>query len=299
MDDIIESFRALSDEQLLAEGPSVLEREHLATTIVVAWLAEVEARTLHVAQGFSSLRDYCTQHLHMSEGAAYRRIRAARAALRFPLVLERLADGSASLTTVSLLAPSMTEENHAALLDAARHKTRREVEQQVAALHPEREQLITVVMRLPRQTFEKLRAAQDLLRHAVPTGDVVAVFDRALTLLVDDLRRKKLAQVARPRAARAALSHSRRVPAAVKRAVHARDGGRCTFVGPGGRCTGTAKLEFHHIKPFAAGGASTTDNIQLRCRAHNAYEVEREFGPPGWAREQQRRGSKRNRVPSR
>lgn len=297
MDDIIGGFRSLTDEQLLAEGRSVLERERLATAIVVAWLSEVEARTLHVALGFSSLRDYCIEELHMSEGAAYRRIRAARAALRFPLVLERLADGSVSLTAVSLLAPSMTEENHAVLLDAARHKTRREVEQQVAALHPEREQLITVVMRIPRQTFEKLRAAQDLLRHVVPTGDVAAVFDRAVTLLVDDLRRKKLAQVARPRTAKAALSHSRRAPAAVKRAVQARDGGRCTFVGPRGRCSATGKLEFHHIKPFSAGGPSTVDNIQLRCRAHNLHEVEREFGPPGWAREQQRQPSKRNKVP--
>src|SRR5690349_6234431 len=109
MQDIVESFRALSDEQLLAEGPPLLERERMATTVVVAWLAEVQARTLHVALGFPSLRDYCTEHLHMSEGAAYRRIRAARAALQFPRVLERLADGSVSLTAVSLLAPSMTE----------------------------------------------------------------------------------------------------------------------------------------------------------------------------------------------
>ena len=109
MEDTIDVFRALSDEQLLAEGPGLVERERTATAILVAWLAEVEARTLYVGQGFSSLRDYCTQHLHMSEGAAYRRIRAARAALRFPVILNRLADGSTSLTTVTLLAPSMTE----------------------------------------------------------------------------------------------------------------------------------------------------------------------------------------------
>jgi len=297
MQDIIESLRAMPDEQLLAEGPLLVARERTATTTLVAWLAEVEARTLYVAQGFSSLLAYCVQHLHLSEGAAYRRIAAARATLRFPVILERLADGAVSLTTVNLLAPSMTPENHEALLDAARHRTRREVEQQVAALHPDREELMTVVLRVPRRTFEKLRTAQDLLRHAIPTGDVAEVFDRALTALVADLQRKKLANVGRPRRPKKAALESRHIPAAVRRTVFARDGGRCTFVGSKGRCQETGKLEFHHIKPFAKGGAATVANVQLRCRAHNVYEAERDFGPPRWAREQQPRFRKRKIVP--
>ncbi|MGH9372818.1 MAG: HNH endonuclease, partial [Vicinamibacterales bacterium] len=38
-------------------------------------------------------------------------------------------------------------------------------------------------------------------------------------------------------------------------------------------------LELHHVVPFAAGGAATAENIQLRCRRHNAYEAEQRFGP--------------------
>jgi hypothetical protein len=30
--------------------------------------------------------------------------------------------------------------------------------------------------------------------------------------------------------------------------------------------------------PFARGGEATVGNIELRCRAHNAYEAERSFG---------------------
>ena len=37
-------------------------------------------------------------------------------------------------------------------------------------------------------------------------------------------------------------------------------------------------LEYHHIVPFADGGATTANNLELRCRAHNAYEAERWFG---------------------
>ncbi len=31
--------------------------------------------------------------------------------------------------------------------------------------------------------------------------------------------------------------------------------------------------------PYASGGPPTVDNIQLRCRAHNGYEAELDFGP--------------------
>jgi hypothetical protein len=52
-----------------------------------------------------------------------------------------------------------------------------------------------------------------------------------------------------------------------------------------GRCSETGLLEFHHVRPFAYGGGSTEDNIELRCRAHNQYEADLFFGEPFIARE--------------
>jgi hypothetical protein len=34
------------------------------------------------------------------------------------------------------------------------------------------------------------------------------------------------------------------------------------------------------VRPYADGGETTVENIELRCRAHNAYEAEQYFGPP-------------------
>jgi hypothetical protein len=51
---------------------------------------------------------YCTQVLRFSESEAYGRIKAARAAARFPAVLDRLADGSLNMTSVVLLSPHLT-----------------------------------------------------------------------------------------------------------------------------------------------------------------------------------------------
>jgi 5-methylcytosine-specific restriction endonuclease McrA len=60
--------------------------------------------------------------------------------------------------------------------------------------------------------------------------------------------------------------------------VWKRDGGRCAFVGADGRCTERGLLELHHLVPFAEGGPTTSANLQLRCRAHNAYEAQQYFG---------------------
>jgi 5-methylcytosine-specific restriction endonuclease McrA len=72
---------------------------------------------------------------------------------------------------------------------------------------------------------------------------------------------------------------SRHVPAATQRVVWQRDGGRCAFTGPQGRCPSTTFLEYHHVVPFAAGGETSAKNLELRCRKHNQYEAEKFFGP--------------------
>jgi hypothetical protein len=130
------------------------------------------------------------------------------------------------------------------------------------------------------ETVEKLRRAQALLRHQILDGDPAAIFDRALTALLEALVKQKLAAAARPRGTRGTTPGSRHISAAVRRAVWLRDSGRCAFVShKGRRCAEEGFLEFHHVAPYAAGGETTIENIQLRCRAHNGYEAELYFGP--------------------
>ena len=37
-------------------------------------------------------------------------------------------------------------------------------------------------------------------------------------------------------------------------------------------------LEYHDVVPYADGGPAVADNVQLRCRAHNADQAARSFG---------------------
>src|SRR5262245_10515291 len=127
----------------------------------------------------------------------------------------------------------------------------------------------------------RLQRARDLLRHSIPSGDPGEIVERALTLLVEDLERQRIGSL-RGRRERKAVSppsvHSRYIPARIRREVWTRDEGRCAFVGRGGRCRETGFLEFHHVKAFALGGRTSTENLELRCRAHNQYEGALLFG---------------------
>jgi hypothetical protein len=326
----IDSLTHLSDHQLIACLWRHAENERHATAALIASLAEFDARRLYLGQGCSSLFTYCMQVLYLSEHAAYGRIEAARTARKFPVLLERLAEGALTLTSLCLLAPHLTPDNHHQVLDAARCKTKREVELLVATLRPQPPVAATVrklpgarlaivtprrsdgpavatmadepprapdapplesprphviaplaperyklQVTLSAEAHQKLRRAQDLLRHAVPNGDLGIIVDRALTLLVQELERTKFAETTRPRTASGTPSRSRHIAAEVRRRVWRRDGGRCAFMGTEGRCTERGFLEFHHVQPYADGGESVVDNLELRCRSHNAYEAAR------------------------
>ena len=284
-----DTLSGLSDAELLDEVKRLASVEREATVDLICSLCEVEARQLHLAIGCSSMFSYCYDVLHLSEHAAYARIATARAARRYPLVLDLLREGSITLTTVTLLRPHLTAENHSSLLAAARHKRKVEVAMMIATLCPEPDVPASIRPIAPERyelqvtigadTCAKLRRAQDLLRQSETGSDEAAVIDRALTLLVEQLEKAKFARTDRPRLAVPGDPSSRSIPAAVRRAVSERDAYRCAFVGTNGRCTATAFLEYHHHIPFAEGGPTTVANLELRCRAHNAYQAERWFGP--------------------
>ena len=430
------ALSSMSDQDLLAATRVAVDKERNATSALISLLAEVDARRLYLNEGYSSMFTFCTGALRLSESAAYVRITAARTARRLPLVLSRLKEGAASLTTIGLLAPYLTKENCEMLLETTRNKGKRDVERLVAgfewqpdihssiralpvrstpimpatARHPEGTQTQTtgtvadarvpatspatrnrldaiapitdkrylIRITVGEETHAKLERLRALLRHQIPDGDPAAIIDLALEAMLEKAERTKYAATKRPAArmtntsaaapapatasavsapapastsatapaapastsatgpasaapastsatasastsatapasAAAAASTSatapaassvrsqpvnpplnphrstsRHIPAAVRRTVWARDGGRCAFLGTDGRCRETGFLEFHHVIPFARGGPTTPDNLELRCRAHNAHEAVKEFGE-GWLRPRSQR----------
>jgi hypothetical protein len=141
---------ALGDHALLARIQVLADRARNTTAELIAHLAELETRKVLEAEAHS-LFSFCREVLHLSEHSAYNRIAAARAARKFPVILERLADGSVNLSTIRLLAPVLTSENHEAVLAKAAGKSKREVEMLVARLAP-RADVPSTIRKLPAPT---------------------------------------------------------------------------------------------------------------------------------------------------
>lgn len=366
------SLTHLSDTVLLQDLTRVAIRDRETTADLLACIAEVDARELYASAGHSSMHAYCVKVLRLSEGAAFKRIRAARAAREFPELYPALAEGRLHLAAIYLLAPHLTPANVGELMTAATDRTKSEIEAYLAkrfptdtlqtskqtlrvmpsahrqtpliatgellppgavdrparidstegesvhgpSMEPTREgenaarkghplppgaveptpaavvsERFLLRLVLDKETHDKLRYAQELLGHAVPSGDLVKVLGRALDSLIPQLEQRKFgarsslsrkgksAPPATGSPATPSTTKARYIPATVRRAVWKRDGGQCTFVGTDGhRCRSRKRLEYDHVTPLARGGASTVDGLRLRCRAHNQLEAENAFG---------------------
>jgi 5-methylcytosine-specific restriction endonuclease McrA len=319
---------------------------------MLLYLAEVERRQLFAPEGYPSMFAYCVEALHFSEGIACKRLRAARAAQKFPVIFAMITDGRLHLSGAALLRDHLTPETADELLAAVAFKSRRQIEEllaarfprpdvpslvralgqacgvespapgrvncadtgseaptllpapgrvncadtgpetptllpapgrvegphpRVALLAPER---YAVQFTMDQAMRDDLTRAQELLGFRTPIADVAEVLRLALREYVVKLEKRKYAAPDQSCKADAPkFPTGRGYVAAVKRAVRARDGGRCTHVAANGRrCNARHGLEFDHIQPVARGGLFTFENLRLRCRAHNQLEAERVFG---------------------
>ncbi len=322
-----QSLEAASDDELLLRLADLIRDSRRTESLLVAHIAEVDARKLYAREGSPSMFAYCTEVLRLSEAEAYLRIASARASREFPVLLEMLAEGRLHLSGVGKLAPHLTPENAGALLSRATHKTKRQIEELIAEVAP-RPDVADLVRRVPATpapgpmpalSLERRELRPDavdpvrprsapaveplapgrckfqftgsaLLRYKLERlqalthseGDLAAVIEAAVTEKLERLEKGHFAQTLAPRKTldrTTTAPLTRHIPAAVRRAVHERDGTRCRYENADGRrCSERTRLEFHHRYPFARGGDHSLPNVALLCRAHNALMAELDCG---------------------
>ena len=140
------------------------------------------------------------------------------------------------------------------------------------------------------------------MRSSVPDGDLARIIEAAVTEKLERLEARRFGKTKAPRKGVAGTDttpSSRRIPAPIRRAVHERDGGRCTFVDARGRrCTARHNLEYHHRAPFGQGGDHRVANICLMCKTHNNLLAELEYGKQKMAQHRCRRGVKGSADPT-
>ena len=129
-------LQSIPDDALLHRLAELMGQSRRVEADIVAHIAEVDERRLYAREAFPSMFAYCTDVLHLSEAEAYLRIAAARASREHPMLLAMLADGRLHLTAIAKLAPHLTRENRDGLLERATHRSKRQIEEQIAAIAP-------------------------------------------------------------------------------------------------------------------------------------------------------------------
>ena len=126
----------LTNDELIAGTRRLVGSSNQLFAMLLAHLAEVEARGLHRQRACSSLYTYCIYELRFSEDAAFRRVSAARLVKRFPALYQAIANGELHLTGLLMLGPHLTPENHLEVLGRAKHRTKKELDKLLRTLDP-------------------------------------------------------------------------------------------------------------------------------------------------------------------
>jgi hypothetical protein len=294
---------------------TLLRHEQGSMADFLVALANFDRRALWRELGHSCLFYYLQRELRLSDGAAHFRKVAARLIQRFPEVVEPLREGKLCITSIVELARVMTPENREETLPQFFHMSKRQAKAVAAAILPaavipRREvvtQVATVVRPEVRQTelrpdetppmriepltanesrihltvssrlLKKLEAARRGQGHVQPGATKEQVIETALDLLLEKQAGRR-AEVKRPQK-NPRPANPDHVTAAVKRAVWARDGGKCQWpVDSGGICGSTTRLEIDHVVPRGKGGPSTVENCRLVCRVHSQYAARHVYG---------------------
>jgi 5-methylcytosine-specific restriction endonuclease McrA len=301
----MKNLKSLSNEVLLQITHTLVAEERTLTTKILWHLHEIQRRRLYAEKGYGSLFEYAVQSLGYSEAAAGRRIAAMRLLVEVPEIEPALQKGDMNLSTLSTIQhffqrkeEPVSREEKRELVFALQGKSRRECEKELAARDPkaaapqEKERVIS-----PTQTeirfvadeglMEKLKQIRELDAHVLTDPTYLELFHRMADLVLNEL--DPVAEKSTPPAelktlkidaAKTHSSQNRYIPASLRRAVWARDQGRCTYQSPDGRkCASRFALEIDHQKPLALGGKTEFSNLRLLCRSHNRQQALLKLGP--------------------
>lgn len=154
----------LSMHPLITRLRSLAQEERSLAEQIIRTLHEIEDGEVHLIHGYSSLFTLLTGGCHYSESHAARMVGAARTLKRYPMLFEKLRDGSLHLTALSLLTPLLTEENVELLAKKASGLSKRALEVLIAEYR-------SPVAIIPRETVKPRHVVVAMAAAAAtPTG---------------------------------------------------------------------------------------------------------------------------------
>jgi Domain of unknown function (DUF222)/HNH endonuclease len=279
--------RADAQRELDGAPTDWIEREigELAAHIAAATcrrlelICEFDRRDAHDAWGFHSCGAWVAWRCSVDPRSAREHVRVARALEELPLVCERFRCGELSYSKVRAITRIATPEIEAELVEMARYATASQLERLVRGYR--RAVSLESAEAAHRDRFLACEWEEDgslRIRGRVGPEDG-ALFLKAIEAGRETIREREEAHnvASQGGSAEPGLDvgrKSRAVPASMRRALEARDGGRCRFPG----CENRRWVDAHHIVHWARGGETKLDNLALLCSRHHRLVHEGGFG---------------------
>lgn len=293
------NIRHQSNQILDQSLKSLVTEEREILSKILEHIVEIDRRKLYLDFAFSSLFDYLTRHIGYSAGSAQRRIDAARLSREIPEVVQKIENGTLSLSQVNLVQKSIRQlkshkmdepdfETKKTLIASLENKSFQEsqilVHQtlNIAPLEAQRithqkDESVRFEITLTKSQWQKLNKMRELLSHSLPNGS----WDQVLEYVIDKIIQQKdkaKPQISRPakpmqRSPYVPVKASRTyVPLKTRRDIFSRDR-CCQYIDrtTGKQCGFRWQLSLDHLKPVWAGGSNESANLRVLCAQHNRH----------------------------
>ncbi|MBK7891596.1 MAG: HNH endonuclease [Bdellovibrionales bacterium] len=272
----------------------VKERTLLAD--IIALLKEIDRRQVYLELGYPSLFEYLVSGVGYSEGAAQRRIDAARLMADLPDLHERVMRGTIKLNQAAMIQKASREVLRLQRREVSVAEKREILKRLEGQTHAESQKIVASFLSLPgryetrqatqadgsvrievtlsREVYEKMIQAQEKLAHVLPTGDI----GQFIEYLVEKAVKQKALRKEMDDSLEVMTAANVAVTPTLREQVRRRDK-VCQYFDPvtQRKCGGRWALQIDHIHPLFLGGANDIGNLQWLCAKHNRlkYKVDR------------------------
>lgn len=276
----MQSLVHLSDDELVAQLSACCSDMRRYKVHTLIFLAEVEAREIHLRAAASSMWDYARRVLRMSHGTAYRNVCVSRLCRKYPFLLERIEKGESHISTIAYIASFITDDNVHDIVEKTSGMSRMHVDlvlERWFGAKPNRERG-RGSLPYDEELLALLVRAREVTSHAIPSGDPLSILKAALSLLIVTQEKKNRARADNPRPA--PTEPTKTISRHATRTMFETHGEQCCFVDErtGARCPSRVFIERDHIDMRCHGGTHDAKNLRPFCKAHNVWLAKQKIG---------------------
>jgi hypothetical protein len=286
-----------------------IQTERKITHEILLTIQTIDITRSYLELGYSSLYDYLLNGHGYSEGAANRRISAARLLKQIPEIASQIQDGKLNLSQLAQAQSAMNQEERKTKKKISREKKKQALgnligknkfdtqksliedfenfELSKPKVIPAKNKKVQVHLEFEEKDWDKVQNLLAYMSHKVPDKKVesallywavqieakmkMAAQAEEKKIQADSITDHKEQKHANLPPKRRSKNIRRSIPSRTRHLLLQKAQHRCEYVSPftGKKCANHSFLDIDHITPMAHGGNNNQKNLRILCRAHN------------------------------